>query len=237
MKTEGRTSGKIGHRSRLRRRFLNAGRHGMCEHELLEMLLFYAIPQKDVKPLAKTLINVFGSLDKVFAADTAALCTVCGIAENSAALIKLVSVLSQEIRKQNFAGGIVLNSAEKINRYLLEHFPESPDEKLFILLLNRNSELIRIMEFSGARGFLMVSRRDIFFKVMCYPDAKQLILVHNHPAGFSLPSGSDVSNTVKIKKLFQEFGITLIDHLIIADGKCHSMLKKFSFHGNENPGQ
>lgn len=214
-----------------------AGSDALCEHELLEMLLFYAIPQKDVKPLAKKLLEIFGSLDKVFAAEPAALCAVCGIGEHSAALIKLVSSLTQEIRKQSYSDGILFDSAGKVHQYLLAHFPETPEEKLFILLLNRDSRLIQTMEFTGSRGVLSAANRDLFLKVMCNPDVKKLILVHSHPDGSVRPSGSDVSSTIRIKKLFQEFGISLLDHLIIANGKCHSMLKAFAFHGTENPGQ
>lgn len=214
-----------GHRSRLKQRFLAADVDGLCDHELLELLLFYAIPQKDVKPLAKELLNTFGSLENVFAADAEALCAVNGIGENSATLIKLAAALFRRIRTQKSSGGVKLDSVKKVHEYLCAHEPGLTDEKLFILLLNRDFRLIQIMEFPGAKGFLSASRRDIFFKIMCCPDAKRLVIVHNHPSGMASPSGSDVNNTIRIKTLFQEFGILLLDHLIIAGGKCFSMLK------------
>ena len=218
-----------GHRQRVCLRFKSAGKKGLCEHELLEMLLFYAIARKDVKPLAKDLLNTFGSLAQVLEADLESLAAVKGMGEKSALLLRLTGAIcdekeEQHRRKKGKCRSTFL-SGKEIAAQLLKYAQKVSGERLFLLVLDQSSRLIKILDFPGGGEFLSTVNRDIAFKVICHPEAKKLIVAHNHPAGELRPSPTDIANTVKVKKIFQELGITLIDHMIVAEDKCISLLK------------
>ena len=112
------STGSEGHRSRLKKRFLLAGRDGVSEHELLELLLFYSIPRKDVKPLAKELLNRFGSVEAVLAAGSEQLMQSSGIGESSIVLLKLIRTVSTEIMSRPLRAGINLKDPVRLIDYL-----------------------------------------------------------------------------------------------------------------------
>ena len=214
-----------GHRRRLRERFMAAGRNAVSEHELLELLLFYSIARKDVKPLAKELLNHCGSLKEVFLASKEKLLAVKGAGEATAALLKLVRVLCDELSGSSPDERPLLNSPEKLRDYACRNCRDPRVEKLCVLMLDRNSRLLKKVEFRGHKDMVNAAGLDLLSKTACYTRAKKIIIVHNHPAGLSLPSMTDVSSTVKVKKLFADLGIFLADHLVVYEKSCISMMK------------
>ena len=214
-----------GHRQRLRERFLAVGRDAVSEHELLEMLLFYSIPRKDVKPLAKDLLNNCGSLKDVFLADKEKLLSVKGTGEATVALLKLVKVLSDELTATSPDERALLNSRDKLYDYVCRSCRNSRMEALSVLLLDRNSRLLKKVEFSGKKSLINAAGLDLLSKTACYVRAKKIVIIHNHPSETLLPSTVDVNSTIQVKKLFAGMGIFLADHLIVSGKSCVSLMK------------
>lgn len=214
----------LGHRDRLRARFLDGGDDALADYELLELLLFTAIPRKDVKPLAKELIARFGSLHKMFEANTADLCSVNGVSENTAAFIKSVHALHIRAMKQEIIGQTVLSNWDRLLEYCHAAMAEDDIERFRILYLDRKNKLLADeIHASGTIDSAHVYTREIMRKAMNI-GATALILVHNHPSGDPAPSRADIDLTYSIIEAAKPLSITVHDHLIIAKSG-HSSLK------------
>lgn len=214
-----------GHRMRLRERFLNVGREGLCEHELLELLLFYAIPRRDVKPIAKELLVRFGSIVAVLSATPEQLASVKGIGSNSIVLLKLFQVIGVELFSKPLREGICLKDQKKLKDFLMLKCRDAGGEKLFLLVLNRESKLLDFLEFPGNVNTVTVSKQELLFKLLSCRGARQVIMCHNHLGNNPSPSASDIRSTVELKSFLAGVGISLLDHLIVTDSDCVSMMK------------
>ncbi len=205
-----------GHRDRVRARFLKAGSEGLADYELLEILLFAAIPRRDVKPLAKTLIKHFGTLGKVFAAPAHELADVKGVSDNTAVLIKAVQASAQMMLKEKISERPVLNSWQALLDYLHLSMAYEPKEQFRVLFLNRRNELIsNEVQQTGTIDHTPVYPREILKRALEL-GATALILVHNHPSGDPEPSTSDITMTKEIIKAAATMEVVVHDHLIIA---------------------
>jgi len=212
-----------GHRDRLRQRFIQAGRESLADYELLELLLFYAIPRRDVKPLAKALIEQFGSLAEVLTADPESLCKVTGVSENTAVLICAVSAATKDILKQKVDGRAVLGSWQALLDYCHSAMAFNDKESFRILFLNRNNELIADeVQQTGTIDHTPVYPREVVKRALEL-NATALILVHNHPSGDPTPSQSDIDVTLEIVNAAKVLGISVHDHLIIAKSGHRSL--------------
>ena len=216
-----------GHRSRLRDRFRKAGLAGISDYELLELLLFYAIPRRDVKPAAKALLRRFGSLEEVFAADMEELVTVGGIGSNSALLLKLLPAIGVEIMSGERKTGIVLDSPEKIAVVLRRHFADRREEALAVLLTDDRMSLLDAVDVPGGTGNLGSDSLNMLYKVLCRRRARRAIIAHNHPSRLLKPSRSDIVNTIRIRDVLRRAGIALIDHYVVTPETCVSLMKRF----------
>ena len=214
-----------GHRGRVRERFLRAGARGMSEYELIEILLFYAIPRRDVKPLAKELLRRFGTLEAVLSAEFDQLTAVKGIGRNAAVLLKLIPAIGVEILSSRQHGGITMDRPEKVQTHLLQHFAGCRDENFVLFLLDREMRLIDTVTFPGGIKGLTMASGDLLFKVLCRRRARQAIVAHNHPSGAPIPSRTDIADTVRLKIIFRGLGISLVDHFIVTPEKCVSLMK------------
>lgn len=205
-----------GHRDRLRARFVKAGPEGIADYELLEILLFSALPRRDVKPLAKSLIRHFGSLGRVMTAEIQELTKVKGISENTAILIKTVESSSRMMLKEQMAARPVLSSWQALLDYLHLSMAYEKKEHFRILFLNRRNELISDeVQQSGTIDHTPVYPREIVKRALEL-GATAIILVHNHPSGDAEPSTSDIEMTGEIVRAAAALGVTVHDHLIIA---------------------
>ncbi len=213
-----------GHRDRLKQRFAESDGAGMPEYELLELLLFYAIPRKDVKPLAKDLIAKFGSLAEVLTADLHALAQVNGLSENSATLLKAVYAANKTLLKTKASEKPVLSSWQSLLDYCHAVMAYETKETFRILYLNQKNELIEdVLQQTGTVNHTPVYPREILHKGLEL-GATAMILLHNHPSGDPRPSEADITLTMEIDRLAQGLGIHLHDHVIIAKSG-HSSLR------------
>lgn len=205
-----------GHRDRVRARFLKAGAEGMADYELLEILLFAAIPRRDVKPLAKILIQHFGTLGRVFSAPVHELKAVKGVTDNTAILIKAVQASARMMLKEQMAEKPVLNSWQALLDYLHLSMAYEQIEQFRVLFLNRRNELISDeIQQTGTIDHTPVYPREIVKRALEL-GATALILVHNHPSGDPEPSTSDITMTKEIIRAAATMEVVVHDHLIIA---------------------
>lgn len=205
----------IGHRDRLRMRFL-AAPDALPDYELLELLLFLSIPRRDVKPIAKALIARFGSLAGVLHAGVDDLAAVDGVSENVATAIKTVRAAGLRMMKQDMAAKPVLNAWQRLLDYLSASMANEAREHFRVLFLNKKNELIADeIQGSGTVDHTPAYPREIMKRAL-EVGATAIILVHNHPSGDSTPSKPDVDMTRQIIAAAAPFGIIVHDHLIVS---------------------
>ncbi len=204
-----------GHRDRLRERFL-AAPDALPDYELLELLLFMAIPRRDVKPIAKILIARFGNLAGVMNAARTALEGVEGISENTAIAIKTIQAAGLRMLKQDVLSRPVLSSWQRLLDYLHASMAHEAREHFRLLFLNKKNELIADeVQQSGTVDHTPAYPREIMKRALEL-SATALILVHNHPSGDPSPSKEDIAMTKQICAAASPFGIIVHDHLIVS---------------------
>lgn len=214
------------HRMRLRARFRKEGLDSFEDHNVLELLLFFGIPFKDVNETAHDLLDHFGSLSDVFDAKYDDLCKVKGISENSATLIKLLPELFRryELDKLN-KDSIVLNSAELVAKYSSKYFKGVTEEKLYLLCLDSNCRLISCNMISSGTVCSTPINNRLIAEYAYAANASNLILVHNHPSGITAPSRQDVDATCKMIDTMGAIGLRLSDHVIVGLGDDYFSFK------------
>ncbi len=208
----------IGHRQRLKARFATDKGRSMPDYELLELILMYALPRKDVKPLAKILIRHYTSLANVLAAPIDELMNIPGVGNNTAILLALCHACSNKICWENLENrdGPILSSKKKIVEYSRTRIGYEGQEQVLILYLDVHGCYIRdSVEQSGTLDAVMLSPRDIIAKMLMYK-AKRIILIHNHPSGDSTPSKSDIAMTKELVKALNTVNMQIDDHIIIS---------------------
>ncbi len=207
-----------GHRDRLRERFLKTGGEGLPDYELLEMILFAAIPRRDVKPLAKLLLNTFGGLAGVMGASLSDLQKVKGLSENSAVLLKVVNAINVRVLKNGIDKKPVLASWQKLLDYCHVAMAHEMREHFRVLFLNRKNQLIADeVQQVGTVDHTPVYPREIVKRALEL-GATAVILVHNHPSGDPTPSDSDIAMTEEVIRAAGALDILVHDHIIISQG-------------------
>ncbi len=204
-----------GHRDRLRERFLKSP-EALPDYELLELILFMAIPRRDVKPIAKDLIARFKNLNGVLNAPVNELMGVKGISETTAIAIKSIQASAHRMLGQDILGKTVLNSWQKLLDYLSATMAHEQNEHFRILFLNKKNQLIADeVQQSGTVDHTPAYPREIMKRALEL-GATALVLVHNHPSGDSTPSQADVDMTNDIVAAAAPFDILIHDHLIVS---------------------
>ena len=212
-----------GHRSRLRERFFNAGLEAFAPHEVLELLLTFAIPRRDTKPLAYALITKFGSLHAVLQATPQELMTVSGIGENAATLVTMMMPLFRAYHQSVEKELPVLKNLEQCTHYCKGIFQGERYEKLYVICLDsRMRRLNTVLISSGDVTPVHVYSRHVLNAVSSC-NATGVIITHNHPDGTAIPSNEDMALTDAITVLLKGIDVVLYDHLIV------SPLDTFSF--------
>ena len=203
------------HRKRLRARFLDGGAAAMPDYELLELVLFRAIPRQDVKPLARLLMDTFGDFNRVISAPNSRLLAVKGVGEAVVLELKIVEAASQRLMRARVMHRPVLSSWDALLDYCHTAMAHLEAEQFRILFLDRKNVLIA--DEPQARGtvdHVPVYPREVVKRALEL-NASALILVHNHPSGDPTPSEADITVTQQIKQAAEVLGVTLHDHLII----------------------
>ncbi|MAM34017.1 MAG: hypothetical protein CMH28_02975 [Micavibrio sp.] len=204
-----------GHRDRLRERFIDAP-NALPDYELLELLLFLAIPRRDVKPIAKDLIAKFKDLNGVLRASPEELEQVKGISRNTAIALKTVQAAGLRVLRQNVMKQPVLNSWSKLIDYLTASMSEESREHFRLLFLNKKNELIADeLQGSGTVDHTPAYPREIMKRAL-EVGATALIMVHNHPSGDPSPSRADIDLTNAVIAAADTFDIAVHDHIIIS---------------------
>lgn len=212
-----------GHRERMRTRFLRHGLDNFDDHSVLELLLFYALPRQDTNALAHRLLEAFGTLAGVFDATPEALMTVPGLGANAAALIRLVPETARRYLISKTRPGDILENSEKAGAYILPLFLGCQDETAYLVSLDAKMKVLdcRLL-CRGTTTALSLSIRRVV-QIALSQNASSVLLAHNHVGGVALPSEEDKQTTARLQHVLAEVGITLVDHLIVADSDFVSM--------------
>jgi DNA repair protein RadC len=212
-----------GHRDRLRRRLLDAGADSLADYEVLEMLLFAAIPRRDVKPLAKDLIAIFGSLAGVLAASPLRLTREGGLSENAAAFLKTVQAAGLRLGRETATKRAALGSWASLIDYLKGAMAHEQTEQVRLLFLDRKNGLIRDeVQSRGTIDAAALYPREVVKRALEL-GAAALILVHNHPSGDPTPSPQDVQITKAVIAAAEPLGLVVHDHIIVGRDRTASL--------------
>lgn len=214
-----------GHRERLRDRFRDAGPDALSDYELLEMVLFRALPRRDVKPLAKSLITKFGSFAEVVHAPELRLKEISGLGDSAITEIKLIAATASRVaRGQINTQKTVLSSWSSVIEYCRAAMAFADKEQFRILFLDKRNQLIADeLQQVGTIDHTPVYPREVVKRALEL-SATAIILVHNHPSGDPTPSTADVQMTKSIMSIASPLGISVHDHIIV--GKSgHASLK------------
>ncbi len=217
----------LGHRQRLRERFLKSEGNDMPDYEMLELLLMLAIPRKDVKPIAKELLRKFGKFANVISAPEYRLREINGIKDSAVTVLKLVNAAAKRLSWENLASDdmpVLLNMDSLID-YCRSAFAYAEVEELHVLYLDAKLKLIGCeLVQKGSLSSVGVSPREVV-KNALNKNAASIIMVHNHPSGSPKPSGNDINITKKIEQACQLMGIKLQEHIIITKADYYSFLE------------
>ena len=214
-----------GHRQRLKDRFRQEGLDKFDEIQVLELLLFYAIPQRDTNPLAHRLLEHFGSLAQVLEAPAEELEKVSGVGANVATLLSLTTALARYYMVSRGNRVEVLTSTEMCGDYLLPYFVGRRNETVFLLCLDAKCKVLGCKEVGeGSVNSASVPIRRIV-EMALGMNATTVVLAHNHPSGLAIPSGEDVQTTRRLAVALDTVDITLADHIVVADDDYVSMVQ------------
>ncbi|MBI2840460.1 MAG: DNA repair protein RadC [Acidobacteria bacterium] len=205
-----------GHRNRLRQRFLCAGAAAFSDHELIELLLTYAIPRRDVKPLAKQLLAKCGSIAGVLGAPSEVLLGVPGVGPSAVALIRLVATFQTEASRMERRGPrVAISSANDAVRYLQGDFLGRREEEIHLLLVDsKNGILGHEILAQGTTDEASLYPRKVLERAL-FARSSGVLLAHNHPSGDPSPSEADRSLTANIARVLTVAGLRFLDHVII----------------------
>jgi DNA repair protein RadC len=211
-----------GHRDRIRERFLKSKKGSLSDEELLEMILFWSIPRKDVKPLAKILINSFGNIAGIFNASNEKLSAIGKLSKNTIVNILLVKEILDKILYGQIMQKNILSSWSSLIDYLKVSMGSSKTEEFRILFLNKKNILIADeRQPYGTVDQTPIYPREVIKKALFY-EASAIILVHNHPSGNPRPSNADISVTRQIMEACRTINITIHDHVIVTSDEIYS---------------
>ena len=211
-----------GHRQRCKRRYLAAGAEGMDDHQLLELLLFFAIPRQDTNETAHRLVRQFGSMQGVLRASADELMTVDGVGENAAVLLRLAGDIALRARCSAMPQ-TVLNSTERTGVYFMELLAGEKKELLYQVCLDGKGKLLSCRCITkGTVTSSPLQIRQVVENAL-YSGADSVLLAHNHPSGVALPSQADIVVTQQVRDALAPLGIKLRDHIIVADRDYVSM--------------
>ena len=213
-----------GHRERLRARFKAVGTDGLQDYELLELILFRAIPRRDVKPLAKLLLDTFGGFSEVIAAPVERLVEIQGISEAAALEMKIIHAASVRLTQERILNRHVISSWNDLLAYCRAAMSDEKTELFRILFLDKKNILIADeVQQRGTVDHTPVYPREVVKRALEL-GASAIILVHNHPSGDPTPSQADIDMTNQILKAASALSIRVHDHLIIGK-KNHASFK------------
>lgn len=214
------------HRQRMYQRYQKSGLDSFAPHEVLELMLYYVIPRKDVNPLAHELINTFGSFSNVLDAHPDDLIKVSGISHRSAVYLNMFPKVMRLYNAQKAQSSKPLDSASKVISFLSDLFLGWNKEVFYLLCLDSKCRLTQYVQISiGETGGLHVHPKKIVESAIRYNSA-QVIFAHNHPSGMVTPSDEDILFTRRLAVVMSTIDIPVIDHVIIGDTSTYSFARQ-----------
>lgn len=212
-----------GHRERMRARFVENELRGFAAHEALELLLYYAIPQRDVNPLAHSLLKHFGTLSAVLSATPAELSQVKGVGEHTACLISLVQPLARMAERDRMGERPELSNLLQIKPFCVNLLSRHDEEVLYLICLDARARLIRAVPvLEGTIDEIAVYPRKVVSAALQH-NAHSVLLTHNHPSGACMPSEADEATNDLLEEALRAVDIRLLDHIIVANGESASL--------------
>ena len=217
------------HRDRVRSLFLQSGLDGFSDHNVLELLLFYTIPQADTNVTAHALIDRFGSLSGVLDAPVEELVKVPGVGQYSAVFLKILPQLARRYSCEKAPDAFSFVERDLLREYTRSRFIGEKSECVLLLSFDASGKFTHCDRLSvGSTTQLQVDKRQLM-ETALRTSAVFTALAHNHPGGVAAPSASDVQATQEVAALFSGVGIRLVDHLIAAGTECFSMAEQPRF--------
>ncbi len=219
-----------GHRQRLKNRFLKQGLADFEDHNVLELLLFFSVPQGDTNETAHRLLKEFKTLSNVFDADISDIIKVKGVGEHTATLIKLMPELLSKYHNDKTKDIKLVNSTSAAGEFFLPKFYGKKNEEVHVLALDDKRKIVKHEKlFEGTVNASQITIRKVM-QFALSANATGIILAHNHPTGVALPSGNDLSVTKKLKSALELMNIQLCDHIIVADDDFVSLADSGHFN-------
>ncbi len=217
------------HRKRMRESFFEHGFDGMDDHEILEMVLYYALPRRNTNEIAHSLINHFGSFSEVLEADKSELVTVPYITDNAVFLLKMILPMYKRYRQSASERNRKFESTEQIAEYLMSKFVDTNNECVYAMFFDTEMNLIKCSKLN--EGDISSSMFDFrkLVKAVLETKATSVIISHNHPHGITLPSREDVAVTESAYYLLRTLKVNLLDHIIVSQTAYSSMVKMPKF--------
>lgn len=214
-----------GHRQRLKERYLREGLDGFTEVQILELLLFYAVPRLDTNPIAHRLIDRFGSLSKVLDASVDKLMEVDGVKEHAATLIHMAKDMARCYETSRAKEETILPTMDACGQYLRSFFLNRKNETVFLLSLDAKMKVLDCREVGeGSVNYANVPVRRVV-EMALESGASTVVLSHNHPSGIALPSVEDIHTTRRLAAALSAVEIILADHIVVADDDFVSMVQ------------
>ena len=215
------------HRERLKEKFLEFGLDGLEDHELVELLLFYAVPRQNTNEIAHRLINEYGRLSDILEADTENLMKIKGISKHSAVLFKLIlASVNKYMNEQNDIANAML-TPQNIDKYIKNLFYGHTNEVAYALLLDKECVVKKVKKLStGTVNAAPIYPREVV-KLAVNERYPYILLAHNHPNGNAMPSQNDLKITKTIELALNFVEVRLVDHVIVSGEKVISLAKNY----------
>ena len=213
-----------GHRERLRSKCVKNGLESLEPHEVLELLLFNAIPRRDTNPIAHKLLNKYGGkFSEVLEADIEELKTIDGIGDNAAFLLHLIPQLSRYYESSKWEEGVSLGTPQQLCSFAIDLCKGKTQEELVVICLDSNKHLKKYGVVSkGSINEVDIKVRNIA-EYAIKAKAVNIVLVHNHPNNSAVPSKVDRESTIEVVTALGALSLNVIDHIVVSGNKCHSM--------------
>lgn len=215
-----------GHRSRVRERYIEEGLDDFKDHEILELLLYYCIRQRNTNDLAHRLLKEYGTFKDLAEADPRDIARRCGVSENTAVLLSLIAPLSRRYLKQKWEDKPVINSSSKAGNYAVTLFADKVYECFYLICLDSQNRVNHAsLVHEGTINEAPVYPRIIVETALRHK-ANSIILSHNHPGGSLKPSKADIDVTHKICQAMKPISIHVVDHIIVAGDRYMSFAEE-----------
>lgn len=222
-----------GHRQRLKDRFLKEGLDNFEQIQVLELLLFYCIPRQDTNPIAHALLNRFGSLAEVLEAPVSELKKVPGVGANTATFLSLVLSAGRYYRTNPSNKARYINTVEDYGSQLAERLQGRRNETVYLLCMDAKCKMLACdMVGEGSVNSASVPIRRVVEMALAN-NATSVVIAHNHPSGFAVPSEEDIRTTYRLAVALQAVEIQLVDHVVVADRDYVSMAQSRCYNPKE----